>query len=71
MRQKYDKGYIELFEEVKKNLPNYYGVILFSKYPHLNQRQVYNVIHNGIQNWDILNALADITGIKTPIKETV
>lgn len=68
MRQKYQEGYLELLEKVKKKLPNYYGVLLSSRHPEIDSRQAYNVLHSGVQNWTILNALAEISGINEIVK---
>ena len=66
MRQKYDEGYLEAVEQIKEKKPKYYAVLLSVKYPNIASSRVYDVIHKGIQDWEVVNALLDVLEIKKP-----
>ncbi len=63
MRQKYDEGYLEAVDKIKEKKPKYYGVLLAIKYPNIPASRVYDVIHKGIQDWEVVNALTDVLEI--------
>jgi hypothetical protein len=68
MRKKYDKGYVSLLKKVKNKMPKYYGVILNTRYPEIGRDRVYNAINHGVQDWEVIRAMADVLEINNEVK---
>jgi hypothetical protein len=64
MKKNPDKEFVRQLTEVKAKLPNYYGVLVRAKYPHISKNKIYNVVNEGVEDWCVLEALKDIVGIK-------
>jgi hypothetical protein len=60
MRKEPDESFKKQLDEIKAKLPSTYTTILEYKNYKFKKQHVYNVIHCGVERWDILNALKSI-----------
>lgn len=54
---------------IKSLLPKRYGTIVVAFHPEVELRDIYNVVHGHVRNWQILGYLKEIPAVKTKLKE--
>jgi hypothetical protein len=60
MRKKPDESFKKQLDAIRPLLPSTYTTILEYKNYKFKKQHVYNVIHCGVENWEILEALKSI-----------
>jgi hypothetical protein len=60
MKKKPDEAFVKELQIIKQKLPKRYNAILEYKGFPYTKSKVYNVVHHGVENWEILKALKSI-----------